>query len=455
MSFIVFIPALLCILALSRWGVKGAFLNVSLPILLLCPTYFSWKTGGFPGLDFGIMSFLPLGIALAFSHFSQWKLTRSDIWLSLFIATYFVAELGFGRVSLAKYQLFNVIATALIPYMVGKILIEQEGIRTATVRRIVVVLCATCIFAIPEFFIKMNLFLRAWIRFFPGEWPGWVTQIRWGFGRVAGPFGSAEIAGMIFIIGLVLSLWLRTSTYDQPSFRWLGWWSFKTVNLVFFGVFLLALIMTQSRGPLLGAIIAIPIAFIGRAPNVPRRALVVAILYLVIGIPFYLQLKEYAAGPRTDFGSEQETAQYRAELLQNYIPIAQAGGAWGWGMYYPKIGGQLSVDNEFLRVYLVQGYLGLGAFVLLMLEASYTLLRTGLRSRSRQNSHLCFSLFGILAGWILTLCTVYLGTQSYQMFFLMIGWAQAIPLGQLSPKHQETAPLPVTATAENLIRVYT
>lgn len=454
MSFIVFIPALLCTLALLRWGPKGAFLNVSLPILLLCPTYFNWKTDGFPGLDFGIMAFLPLGIALAFSHLSRWKLTRSDLWLSLYIATYFVAELGFGRVSLAKYQFFNVVATALIPYMVGKILIEQEGIRTATVRRVVTILFVTGIFAIPEFFIKMNLFLRAWIRFFPGEWPGWVTQLRSGFGRVAGPFGSAEIAGMIFIIGLILSLWLRTSTYGQRSFPWLSWWSFKTASLVFFGIFLLVLVMTQSRGPWLGAIVAIPIAFIGRARNMRRRALAVAILYLSIGIPFYLQLKEYASGPRTDYGSEQETAQYRTELLQNYGPIAQAGGAWGWGMYYPKVGGQLSLDNEFLRVYLVQGYIGLGAFVLLMLEASYTLLRTGFISRSRQNSHLCFSLFGILAGWMLTLYTVYLGTQSYQMFFLMIGWAQAIPLGP-SPERQETAPLPVTASTEHLIRVYT
>ncbi len=455
MTLIVFIPALLCILALLRWGPRGAFLNVCLPILILCPTYFYWKTGGFPALDFGMTVFLPLGVYLFWSHVPRWRFSRADAWLAVYIFTFAFADLKAGQTSLAKYRLFNVVVMALIPYMAGKVLIEQPRARIATARRIVGLLCLTCVLSIPEFFIKLNLFVREWIRFFPGEWPGWQTQMRWGFARVAGPYGSAELFGMILIFGWILSLWLRMWSSAQHGRARFPWTSHKLAALFALALLTLTLYMTQSRGPWLGAFIAISAASVGRAKNVVRQALIVGALALVVGIPAYTAFQSYSSGPRTNYGSERETAQYRAQLLDNYLPLAKAGGAWGWGQFYPEMGGQASVDNEFLRVYLSQGYVGVVAFILIFAEASYSLLRVGLGARSRQNRHFSFSMLGIVLGWAFTLSTVYLGLQSYQLFFLLIGWSQAIPLMiDNFAKQRETVTHTMKESPE-LTRVYT
>jgi hypothetical protein len=99
-------------------------------------------------------------------------------------------------------------------------------------------------------------------------------------------------------------------------------------------------------------------------------------------------------------------------------------------MNFPRVGGQNSIDNEYLFVYLVQGYMGLIALVLLMLEGAASLLIAGLRATLKEDRHFSFSLLGILAGFVLTLGTVFLGSQSYVIFFMLIGWSQAIRVSQ-------------------------
>ena len=141
-----------------------------------------------------------------------------------------------------------------------------------------------------------------------------------------------------------------------------------------------------------------------------------------------MSAKQYLNSATTS--SEQQTAQYRQQLTENYLPVAELGGAWGWGMNFPRVGGQNSIDNEYLFVYLVQGYMGLIALVLLMLEGAASLLIAGLRATLKEDRHFSFSLLGILAGFVLTLGTVFLGSQAYVIFFMLIGWSQAIRVSQ-------------------------
>lgn len=454
MNLIILLPIILCTIALLRWGAQRTLLNVCLPILLLCPTYFFWKTGGFPALDFGMTVFLPLGVALLWSHLPSWRFSRTDLGMAVYIFTFAFADFKSGETSLGKYRLFNAITMALIPYMAGKLLIEQPGKRTATVKRLVSLLCLVSVLSIPEFFLKLNFFEREWFRFFPGQWPGWVTQLRWGFGRVAGPYGSAELAGMILLAAWILSLWQQAWTSISATRPRVPWLSGRMVAVSAVVLLTITLYMTQSRGPWGGALIALSVAFVGRGKRVVRRGLIVGALALIVGIPAYTAFQSYASGTRKDYGSERETAQYRAQLIDNYMPLAKAGGAWGWGQFYPVMGGQASVDNEFLRVYLSQGYVGLAAFFLLFAESSYSLLRIGLTAKARRNRHFSFSLLGIILGWGFTLSTVYLGLQSYQLFFLFIGWSQAIPLMIETPASQKAGEVKAKRSSE-LLRVYT
>ena len=190
----------------------------------------------------------------------------------------------------------------------------------------------------------------------------------------------------------------------------------------------ITLLMTQARGPWIGQIFSLGSASIGKAKKPGLMAIVVIAIFIFVGIPAYKSFKEYSSGPTQEFGSQQETAQYRQELLKNYIPVAKEGGAWGWGLRRPVIDAQVSIDNEYLLIWLLQGYVGLVSFILLLLEAILSLVWLGIKASLTSDRAFIFSLLGIVLGISVTVGTVYLGSQPYELFFLMIGWSQAVRL---------------------------
>ena len=366
MSIIILIPALACIIALFRDSTTKAFLNIYLPVFFLLPIYYFWKIAELPPIDFAEAALLPLGLAILIKDLRHWRPTLMDLSLALFILSSCYADYLAERQTAFIFNLFSTLVTALIPYMIGKLLIEQHRARIATVKRIVVLLAINCVISAYEYRMGQNPFALMFRRFFPGETFAWKTQIRWGFGRVSGPFGQSELAGIILIFGLVLALWAGYYHLWPQRFRYFRRWPLSPAA-TFAALIALTLLMTQARGPWIGAVVAIPIAFIGRSKRVLRTA-VITILCLTIGIAgIYIGLNRYASGPVTS--EEQETAQYRQHLLTNYIPVAKAGGPWGWGQDFPRVGGQGSIDNQFLFVALVQGWVGLLAFCLIAVEA--------------------------------------------------------------------------------------
>ena len=427
MEIIVLVPGILCVVALLRWTTQRAFLDVCLPVLLLVPTDYFWKVASLPPISFIEAVMVPLGAGMVLTNLSHWRFSRADLWMALFVFTAGYADYRVGRTTTSIFGVFQAVATGLIPYMAGKLLIEQPGARVKTIRRFVWLLFAASIPSMYEYFMKANPFSYFWSHFFRYQWNGWVTQIRWGFGRVAGPYSQSELAGMVLFTGLILTLWLSNWSYWEPKFKQLRSLPLKKATVIT-ATLALTLFMTQARGPWFGAILAWSIAFIGRADNLLRRSLIVGGIALAIVLPGYVSAKRYLNSATTS--SEQQTAQYRQQLTENYLPVAELGGTWGWGMNFPRVGGQNSIDNEYLFVYLVQGYMGLIALVLLMLEAAGSLLIAGLRATSKEDCHFSFSLLGILAGFVLTLGTVFLGSQAYVIFFMLIGWSQAIRVSQ-------------------------
>jgi hypothetical protein len=242
---------------------------------------------------------------------------------------------------------------------------------------------------------------------------------------MAGPFSQSEIAGMILLTGLLLSLWAGRKNYREKASLSSPPPPLKKGRYHIW-VLALALFMTQARGPWIGSVLALAVASIGNAKRPLRRSIVVFTCIIVIGTPAYIFGKDYLAGPRRNYGSEKETAQYRAELISNYIPVAQRGGLWGWGGQFPRVGGQGSIDNEYLYVWITQGSVGLTALVLMMVETIVALGIKGVRARTVRDRYFIFTFLGIFIGLAFTLSTVYMGDQSYELLFLLIGWAQAI-----------------------------
>jgi hypothetical protein len=410
--------------AIFRAGTQRAFLSVYLPVLLFLPDLFNVRIPHLPPLSFEDTTLLSLGIAMVLMDLSRWRFSRMDCWVALFIFTSAYAE----RIPWGTNGAFMFLITATlecwVPYMAGKLLVEQPGMRVETVRRIVVLMAVASVFAIPEFFLKWNLYIHFWSHFFPGQWV--VSAIRKGFGRVGGPYEGGETAGMVFLMGLSLALWLQhCKTKGLGAIRYLDR-PFKHGRVIIL-ILITTLCMTQSRGPWIGAIIAVSIASIGRAKNALRQAMLVFGLGLVVGIPFYSIGKDYlTVTPGEVVSQEQQTAQYRKQMIDNYIPIAEWGGAFGWGNSFPHVGGQDSLDNEYLLVWLLQGYVGLTSLILIVVEGTASLVRAGIKAHSIQDRHFVFTLLGALLGIAGCVYTVWLADQPYEMFFLIIGWSQAL-----------------------------
>jgi hypothetical protein len=148
---------------------------------------------------------------------------------------------------------------------------------------------------------------------------------------------------------------------------------------------------------------------------------------LVVAIPLYFVDKDYVSVSKGQPVTEQQqTAQYREQMIDNYIPIAEWGGAFGWGNSFPHVGGQESLDNEYLLVWLLQGYVGLTSLILIVVEGTASLVRAGIKARSIQDRHFVFTLLGALLGTAVCIYTVWLADQPYEIFFLIIGWSQAL-----------------------------
>jgi hypothetical protein len=447
------IPGIICVIVLLRNKTQDALLDVVLPVLLLIPVDFYLRIKPLPPLNMIEAALIPLGIGMLIRDAPRWRFSRTDLWLAIYIFSYGYADRRMGQSTASIFRWFVVVTTGLIPYMAGKLLIEQNGIRAKTIKRFISLLFIASIFSMYEYVKKSNPYQYFWGHFYPGQWAGWITQTRWGFGRVAGPYAQSELAGMILLTGLLFTLWLGHRRYRSRDVGSLETIRFNHVKLVTFILFI-TLGMTQARGPWLGTVIALPVAWIGLGRFPKRRALLVLVIGIVVGIPAYIAGKDYASGRRTDYGSEKETAQYRSELMDNYIPIAEQGGAWGWGpLGFPKINGQVSIDNEYLLVYLAQGYVGLTAFVLLLAETAFALAREGLKSKSIRDRHFIFSMLAVVLGISFVLGTVYLGAQSYEVLFLLIGWSQSIRgIRRLNSVIEVRVP---QLAHDSLMRVYT
>jgi hypothetical protein len=395
-----------------------------------------------------------LAVGIILYDLPRWKFSRNELWLIPFVLSTAYADYSSGRTTEASFTMFNTLVEAVTPYLAGKLLMEYKDGRIETSRRIVwLMVVAACVSTI-EYFFKFNPFGRMWNHFFPSEWSGWVTQIRWGFGRVAGPFAQSELAGMVFSFGFMLSLWLAKRQYEERNGRItiperLKHWKWAVGGL------LLIVFMTQARGPWIGTGLALLVASIGRAKKPVARAILVVGLLVGVGVPAYVASKQWVSGPRVDYGSERETAQYRAELIDNYIPVAEIKGAWGWGGVFPRIHGQTSIDNEYLFLWVVQGWVGAISFILLLLEAAISLLGAAARVKTTEDRHFVLTLFGVLVGIAFIIATVFLGAQSYPLFFFLIGWAQAVGTSRFTGERlAETARARATPEPA-LMRVYT
>jgi len=452
MELIILLPAVACWVELARGPIRRALLNVYLPALFLLPQYYFVRFPHLPPLTFAEAAVLPLGAALWVKEIRRWRWEWMDLWVVLFAASAGWSE-GLSTVladgtwrnafstegpPLATHlgngglMFFQCLCAMVLPYMLGKLLIEQHGAdghpaRKRLVRRMAVLLAVVAGVSVVDFLTGRSLWQRVGHRLFPDQLVDWPVQMRWGFGRIAGPYAHAILAGMMFLAGLIYTLWLRRFAPRWGTRRIFGGLALTLRGLVLWAI-VAGLLMTQSRGPWVGVGLALILALLMRKFSLGKAALIFAMVLVVLSAAAYIYGKQYTATDLNHARSEaQRNAVYRRMLIQAYMPLIRQRPVFGWGITtLPVMNGQKSVDNQYLLIAAAQGLTGLALFLAILAGSGVRLFRLAQRPLAEEDRALVFAHLTVLLGLMTSLTTVYLGEQAVPLLFLIVGWIQGM-----------------------------
>ena len=445
MALIILLPAVACWIVIARWSTRRALLDVYLPSLLLLPQYYILRPPHLPPMSFAETAILPLGLAFLLTGMRGWRFDWMDLAVLGFAVSAGISE-GWSSQLVDRVDFMALISipangvlmfigsllTIVLPYMAGKLLIEGqdaqgESMRGKFVSRMALLLAVVAAISVRDFLTVSNSWTRVGTHFFPHQFVPWIPQMRWGFGRIAGPYGHAILAGMVFLTGLVYCLWLRRVDPRWGARRIVAGWPITLRGLLIGGM-AAGLLMTQSRGPWMGMGLALIFAMLTtRLPLVKAATLFVVVLVCFSAAAYYIGIKYTDKDLSHATTIEQRDAIYRRELLPNFIPLVKARPAFGWGITtFPKMDGKDSIDNEYLFLAVTQGLVGLGLYLAIAAGSAIRLMRLLGRPMANNDRWLIFAHLSVLIGLMTTLTTVYMGEQVVMLFFLFAGWVQGM-----------------------------
>jgi len=411
-----------------------AFAQVWLPCLLLLPDFYHWDAPGLPDPTFHQSAILPIFGIWLLTGARGWRFSFTDLLIFGFAFTVGFSEYLASGYRDAQNLMFNMLTSVVMPYMCAKAFIEPHGLRVTMARTFVWSLAIVTVFCVYELRMGMDPFTWILGRMFPGQGEGWITTFRYGFARVAGPYGHAILAGIVFLVAYRLARWLE----------WTGQWESKSKGRFFSAIMLAGMLMTLVRGPWLGSILGAGFTMLGRAKN--RKAALgwLFAIFLFVGVPAGVAAYRWASVGRAHATSDsQETAAYRKELIDKYVDIALQRPAWGWGRNtWPRVDGMPSIDNYFLLLSLMHGFIALGLFAGIIVFMSWRLVADAMRRPppEMKGGSLGFTLAGIYIGIAFSLGTVYLGTTVVPLFAFITGWSEGYLLsgaGQTADEKEE------------------
>ena len=426
---IVLVPGVLAWWVAQKQSLAEAFLQVFIPVLLILPDYYTLPIDHFPDPSFIQACILPIGIGLCWKELvkRRWKFTFLDLTVTAYFAWQIVCEVYNTGFTKMPDLIFDLLTLGMFPYMAGKVLIEQYGLRVKMAKQFVFMVFLVCVLSVYEFRMGVSLFRPTLGPFFPGQTPEWVTQLRWGFGRIAGPYGHA-ISMCVFVgFAYLLHRWLQRSGLWERNFKMTGTLPVSKTRILGIGL-LAGMFMTLSRGPWLGVLCGVVLASVGLQKN-RGRALKRSLLILVAGgAILYFAGKAYLANASAFEGvEEQASAAYRAILISQYEDIVMISPVFGWGRAnWPQVEGMKSIDNNYLFVALGTGLVGLGLLTAMFLTGFWKIFWSGYRRGEMplEERTFRFTLAAILLSIAISTGTTYISAHMYPMFFLLLGWSE-------------------------------
>jgi hypothetical protein len=429
MSAIFLLPGLVSLYLVIRGRIEAAFLSVYLPVLLLLPDGYAIKIPHLPAISAAQSALIPIGAVALYRLLRNGLPSLMDMLVTLFIASSTASELLRERV------MNDGIFTALISfisiflaYAVGRMLIEP-CLRFATVRRFVILILLLGPIGLYEWRMGQSLYGAIGQRFFKLDTVRAFIQLRSGRGRMAASFNDAELAGIVCGMTAALNVWLvylykwRSRVNLGNPLAWLE--KFHIPGLLL----LLYVFLTQSRGPMIAVAMAYLILQIPKFKNKKVATALVAILIAAAALGAYQYFAHYTniSDPGAVMNEQQGSALYRRQMNELYQPIVKQGGFLGWGVLsHPVLPGMFSLDNEYLLVHLAYGNAGYILFLLIAAETFRKLIVRSWTMKEPEDQAFAVALLAAMAIFWISIYTVFMGEQTPQIAFLLVGWSQSL-----------------------------
>ena len=422
MSLIAGIPGLVALIVCIKRGPSRALLDVYLPALLLLPDWYRWSITGH--LSFNETAILPIAAFFIFRSWQTWKWSLADFLLGTLVSIMIVSEYINQNFAGARHVALDATLTVIFPYMVAKGLLQRERQGAEFAKRIAVLLTIVSIGAVYEFTTAINPYEKMLIGFFPEMVPQDVN-FRYGLARIAGPYGSPILAGIMLAAGYRTTRWLEWSRNWPQTVPFIG---IRKVRLCEFAI-VAGSLMTLSRGPWVAAVIAALAVAVGRARNRRRAIAPMLVAAVLAAIPVYHAVRSYFSVSGNEATTEmQQKAIYRYELLGKYVGFVKERPTWGWGVAgFPTVAYMSSIDNQYLFLALTFGVYATATLVAIFAWMSIRLFATGVRlPRDDPAALLILTLLGVHIVFAVGLATVWLGAQTGQFLFLIAGWSEGL-----------------------------
>ena len=423
MEAIIIIPGLAAGYLVIRHSVERAFLDVYVPVLILLPEYYRLVLPGVPDPTFSMAAIVPVAWGFLAGREWGWRWGVTDVLVGLYAVWVIGTEwlnAGYGE---AQNLGVDTLLWVVMPYMLGKGVIEPGGMRIRLARRLVWLMALVSLVSVYELRMGANLWRMLLDWSFPGQGLEWVTTFRWGLARISGPYGHAILAGVLLVCGYQLQRWLARTGGWELKFSRMAWLPGRKSGWIT-ALLLSGVVMSIARGPWVGALAAALVVRFGRSRDRRTAIQVILTTVLVAAIPLTPLAYSYVSVGRANaLTVAQESATYRKELVDKYVDVAIERGFVGWGRNtWPRVGGLGSIDNHFLLLALMHGVMALLLLLAILARTILRLLRQGMREAPGEG--FSFVLLGIFCAVVTSLLTVYMGNQLVPFFFLMIGWSE-------------------------------
>ncbi len=431
-AYVVFLAFFVTAYYVNSKGLETTFLNVWIPIFLCIPFMFTAHIPMVPIRTFVQASVLPLMYVLYREEGHRMRLGRMEVLIIFYVILRVSMDYTSRGYKDAQNYAFYMLSCLVGPYLLGRYVINGRRMDIKTIRQFVLIF----LIFFPMFLYETKFYVSPIYKImsplFPDAFSG--LSIRWGIARTAGTFEHPILACIMIIAVYRLHRWLtwtgewqlrqeglmgRIQTWCKPL-------PFKFETQIAIVLILMAL-MTISRGPWIGGIAAAILVGAGNMKNRKRALAIVFSVFLIGGVVGKMALDAYITPAEGQaMAEEAQTMLYRKVMVERYTEFLMDRLWTGWGLTtVPTIKGMESIDNAFFLMALQHGVLAPVLFAVIFIYAIATQIQLGLRSPVG-SAPLGFTFSGIYLMCFIAFTTVYMGSQTEPLLFLLLGWGEGV-----------------------------